>query len=95
MFNPEGGQDTSVLTLIATHGTHLARETETQKIQGGRPLALTTTERQPTVGNCSMRTVGGYFQKALSASLSSSHLTENAVSSSKTADWFTQYSEAG
>lgn len=31
MFNPEGGQDTSVLTLIARHSTHLRREIENSR----------------------------------------------------------------
>lgn len=45
LFNPEGGQDTSVLTLVTRRGTHLGREIETQKTQGESPLALTTADR--------------------------------------------------
>lgn len=40
MFNPEGGQDTGVLTLVTRHGTHLGREIGTQKIQGESPLGF-------------------------------------------------------
>lgn len=85
MFNPEGGQDTSVLTLVTRYGTHLGREIRMQKIQGESPLALTTADRHLR-WHLQYENSGVFFQKALSASLSSSHLTGNAVSSSKIAD---------
>jgi len=45
MFNPEGGQDICVLTLVTRRATHLGKETGTQKTQGESPLALTTADR--------------------------------------------------